>query len=70
MDRFQMGGVDLAKLMEAHAILSQVVDSLVESDAEELDIEWEPMPDRVGIDGLTPHSHYPYDDDCCEGGRW
>ena len=70
MHRFQMSGVDLAKLVEAHAILSQVVDSLVEGDEIELDIEFEPTPDRVEIDGVTPHNHYYYDDDCCEGMRW
>jgi hypothetical protein len=70
MGRFEMNGVDLEKLQMAHAILSQVVDSLVESDEIELEVEFEPLPERIEIDGLTPHRHYQYDDDCCEGMRW
>ena len=65
-----MGGVDLAKLMEAHAILSQVVDSLVESDAEELDIEFEPLPDRVGIAALRPRPHSSSREAFTEGMNW
>ena len=70
MDRFQIGGVNWAKLLKAHGLLSQVVDSLVEGDDTELDIEFEPLPDSVEIDGVTPHNHYYYDQDCCEGMRW
>jgi hypothetical protein len=70
MGHFEMNGVDLEKLQMAHAILSQVVDSLVEADDIELEVEFEPLPKRVEIDGVTPHRHYHYDDDCCEGMRW
>jgi hypothetical protein len=70
MTQLAMEGVDLGRLKIAHQILSQVVDRLVELDDMEPELDFEPIPDRVEIDGLTPHHHYHYDDDCCEGMRW
>ena len=70
MGRLEMNGIDLARLKVAHRFLSQVVDRLVELDDLEPEIEFEPLPKIVEIDGVTPHRHYHYDDDCCEGMRW
>lgn len=73
MGRVGMEGVDLKRLQIAHQILSQVVDrlvELVELDDIEPDVEFEPLPKIVEIDGVTPHRHYHYDDDCFEGMRW
>jgi hypothetical protein len=63
MSRYRMEGVDLCRLKIAHQILSQVVDRLVELDDIEPELEWEPTPDRVEIDGLTPPRQY----DCYDG---
>lgn len=77
-----MKGIDLVRLKVAHRFLSQVVDRLVEledltdrddiDDREDVepDLEFEPLPRIVEVDGVTPHRHYHYDDDCCEGMRW
>jgi hypothetical protein len=70
MTRYGMEGVELGRLKIAHQILTQVVDRLVELDDLEPDVKVEPLPKIVEIDGLTPHRHYHYDDDCCEGMRW
>ena len=70
MDKIQMGGVNLQKLLEAHEILSQIVESLMEGKDIELEAEFHRLTDRVEIDGVTPHRHYYYDEDCCEGMRW
>jgi hypothetical protein len=70
MGRFGMNGVDRKRLQIAHQILTQVIDRLVEADDIELEVKFEPLPKRIEIDGLTPHRHYHYDDDCCEGMRW
>jgi hypothetical protein len=70
MGRFGMEGVDLKRLALACQILSGVVDRLVELDDIEPDLDFEPLPPRGEIDGVTPHRHYHYDDDCCEGMRW
>jgi hypothetical protein len=63
MSRYRMEGVDLGRLKIAHQILSQVVDRLVELEDLEPELEWEPTPDRVEVDRLTPHSQY----DCYDG---
>ncbi len=70
MGRLEMNGIDLVRLKVAHRFLSQVVDRLVELDDMDPEVEFEPLPDRVEIDGVTPHRHYYHDDDCCEGMRW
>lgn len=70
MAGFEMKELDFVRLKIAHRVLSQVVDRLVELDDIEPDVEFEPLPKIVKIDGVTPHRHYHYDDDCCEGMRW
>jgi hypothetical protein len=65
-----MERIDLRRLQAAHRILSAVVDRLVELDDREPEIEFEQRPRAVEVDGVTPHRHYYYDEDCCEGMRW
>jgi hypothetical protein len=70
MDYFEIDKGRCNRLRSAHKILSHVVDRLVELDDMEPELDFEPLPKRIEIDGVTPHNHYYYDNDLCEGMRW
>jgi hypothetical protein len=58
------------KLQIAIKSLEEIRNQLIELDNLEPELDLEPLPERIEIDGVTPHRHYHYDDDCCEGMRW
>jgi hypothetical protein len=54
MDYFEIDKGRCNRLRSAHVILSQVVDSLVEADDLEIDVDFESVIDD---DGTPPHSN-------------
>jgi hypothetical protein len=58
------------KLQIAIKSLEEIRNQLIELDNLEPELDLEPLPKRIEIDGVTPHRHYHHDDDCCEGMRW
>jgi hypothetical protein len=70
MERFGMKGGDQRDMQIAKRVLPVFLDRSIEDCCSEPELKLEPLPERVEIDGVTPHRHYHYDDDCCEGMRW
>lgn len=70
MELLGMEGGDRRDLQIANGVLPSFLDRSIEDDESEPELKLEPLPKIVEIDGVTPHRHYHYDDDCCEGMRW